>query len=355
MEIEAFLAATKQPKYRLNQFNTAFYQHYLADFEAFTNWPAALRTEAKKVVKLQTLKPLNTQISADRGTVKVLFERVSCPGELLEAVLMKHQDKRNSVCVSSMVGCPMGCVFCATGGMGFVANLSAAEIVEQVLYFSRLLKAEKQKVTNIVFMGMGEPMINLAATQEAIAILTDKNRFALGSRGITVSTCGVTSALKKFVNDGYKGRLALSLHAPNQKLREAIMPVAKTNPLKELLEVIDLYVQKTNRRVSYEYILIKDLNDQKEHAQELSILLKNRLAHVNLIPYNSVPGKSFASPSKKTIFAFALELEKMGIPYTIRITMGADIQAACGQLAAKGVPKSSQTSTTPAEKEATIQ
>jgi len=335
MQVATFLDQAGEPKYRLKQFNESFYKSYLEDFDSFTNWPTTLRAQAKVQINLHALKPIQTLVSKDHNTIKVLFERLSHTGQFLEAVLMKHEDRRNSVCVSCMVGCPMGCVFCATGTMGFVANLTADEIVEQVLFFSRLLKKENQKVTNIVFMGMGEPMINLIPTQEAIDILTDKDRFALGSRNITVSTCGVTPALKKFVNDGYKGRLALSLHAPNQSLREQIMPIAKSNPLDELMQVLDLYVQKTNRRVSYEYILIKDLNDQKEQAQELIKLLQNRLAHVNLIPYNPVSGKSYQTSEKKAVFAFASYLKEANIPHTIRVTMGADIQAACGQLATK--------------------
>lgn len=333
MTIEEFLAEKNQPKYRLIQFYRTYYQNLIENFDQITSWPKALRDQAKTKVNLSLLKLRKTQVSAKKDTIKVLFERNNHSNQFLEAVLMRHRDHRNTVCVSCMIGCPMGCVFCATGTMGFVDNLTAAEIVEQVLYFARLLKQEDQKVTNIVFMGMGEPMINLTNTQEAIAVLTDKNKFDMSISRITVSTCGVVASFKKFINDGYKGRLAISLHAPDQKLRERIMPIAKTNVLAELFQTIDLYIKKTNKRVSYEYVLIKDLNDQIEHATALAKLMQNKLAHVNLIPYNPIPGKVYQAPSRNTIFAFASILEKARVPHTIRITMGADIQAACGQLA----------------------
>ena len=333
MLIEKFLETQKQPRYRLKQFYQAYYQNLIIDFNQLSVWPKELRQQAKNQINLLLLKPIKIQVSKNQDTVKVLFSRVSVPEQKLETVLMKHQDGRNTVCVSCMVGCPMNCSFCATGQMGFISNLTADEIVEQVLYFSRFLAKEKQKVTNIVFMGMGEPIVNLSATQEAIAILTNPTKIGMSPSRITVSTCGIISPLKKFILKGYKGRLAISLHAPTQTLREQIMPVAKTNPLPELLQTIDLYTKNTNKRVSYEYILIKDVNDQIKHAQELAILLKHRLAHVNLIPYNPISNKVWQRPAKKTIFAFAQVLKQTNIPYTIRVTMGDDISAACGQLA----------------------
>lgn len=335
MTIEEFLTTREQPEYRRQQFYQAYYQNYIESFSDLTTWPVELRRAAEQSVFLEVAIPLELRVSAEKDTLKVLFERKSAPGQKLETVLMRHHSKRNTVCVSCMVGCPMNCTFCATGTMGFISNLTAEEIVAQVLYFARLLKKEKQNITNVVFMGMGEPLANLANTQAAIAVLTDKKKFGLGTGRITVSTCGITSALKKFINDGYKGRLAISLHAPNQTLREQIMPSAKSNYLDELLTAIDLYVKKTNKRVSYEYILLKGINDQLEQAEKLARLLRHRLAHVNLIPYNPVRGKEYTPPDKKQIFAFAAVLKKYGIPHTIRVTMGADIQAACGQLVTK--------------------
>ena len=333
MQIETFLEEHNQPKYRLNQFYQAYYQKLITDFDQLTVWPKSLRDQAAKQISLLSLKPIKTQVSKDQDTIKVLFSRQHAPEQLLEAVLMKHQDNRNTVCVSCMIGCPMNCAFCATGNMGFIANLNADEIVEQVLFFARELAKTQQKITNIVFMGMGEPMINLTASQESIAILTDKNKLAMSPSRITVSTCGVITPLKKFIMEGYKGRLAISLHAPNQELREKIMPVAKANPLPKLFKTIDLYTKKTNKRVSYEYILIKEVNDQIEHAQQLVLLLKYKLAHVNLIPYNPVSNQSWQRPERKAVYAFAQILKEANIAYTIRVTMGQDIAAACGQLA----------------------
>ena len=333
MMIEELLATEKQPAFRLKQFNQAYYRQLITSYDTLTNWPKNLREKAAMVAPLALLKPLKTLVSQNQDTVKVLFARANQPNHLVETVLMRHKDRRNTVCVSCMVGCPMGCVFCATGTMGFVANHSADEIVEQVLFFSRYLLPEKEKVTNIVFMGMGEPMINLDNTQKAIAILTDPGKVGMSSSRITISTCGVASALKKFVEDGYRGRLAISLHAPTQPLRETIMPVAKQSPLNELFPILDLYVKKTNKRISYEYILIKGVNDDMKQAEELATLLKNRLAHVNLIPYNPVANKTWVTPEKKRIFGFASVLKKHGVEHTIRVTMGADINAACGQLA----------------------
>lgn len=337
MTIEEFLAKQKQPQYRLQQYYQAYYQNLIIDFNQLSVWPKDLRQQAQSHIKLLPLKPIKNQVSQNQDTIKVLFSRVSVPEQKLETVLMKHQDGRNTICVSCMVGCPMNCSFCATGQMGFMANLTAEEIVEQVLFFQRELKTSKEKITNIVFMGMGEPMVNLSATQEAIDIFTAKNKLAMSPGRITVSTCGIITPLKKFIQSGYKGRLAISLHAPNQALREQIMPVAKTNPMSELLQTIDLYTKNTNKRVSYEYILIKDVNDQIKHAKELAILLKHRLAHVNLIPYNPISNKVWQRPDKKTVFAFAQVLKQTNIPYTIRVTMGDDISAACGQLASPRV------------------
>ena len=333
MQIEEFLKKTKQPNYRLKQFYQAYYQNLITDFNQLSVWPKELLNQAQQQINLLTLKPVKSLVSQNQDTIKVLFSRVNAPEQLLEAVLMKHQDNRNTVCVSCMVGCPMNCSFCATGQMGFVANLTSDEIVEQVLYFARELSKTQQKVTNIVFMGMGEPMVNLIATQEAIAILTDPDKLGMSPGRITVSTCGIIAPFKKFILDGYKGRLAISLHAANQELREEIMPVAKTNPLPKLLRTIDLYTKRTNKRVSYEYILIKEVNDQVEHAQELVKLLKYKLVHVNLIPYNHIASQKWQRPEKKAIYAFAQILKENNIAYTIRVTMGQDIAAACGQLA----------------------
>ena len=246
---------------------------------------------------------------------------------------MKHRDGRNTVCVSCMIGCPVGCSFCATGKMGFRGNLTATEIVEQVLYFARILKTSKERVSNVVFMGMGEPMLNLIEVEEAIKRLTDEQMLGLSDKRITVSTSGYVEQLKILIRHGFKGRLAISLHAPNQKLRESLMPVAKNHSLKDLFRVLDDYESVSNKRISYEYILIKGVNDRPQDAHDLVKLLTNRLAHVNLIPYNRIKGVDFKTSGADSIQKFRDILDRGGIHNTIRITMGSDVAAACGQLA----------------------
>ncbi len=329
--IEQFFEQEKLPNYRWQQFNQAIYQQLISDFDQLTTWSKDLRTKLKAAVAFSSLKFIKKLVSADGGTTKVLLEREN--GQKLEAVLMQHEDGRNSVCVSCMVGCPVGCKFCATGKMVFLGKLNAQEIVDQVLYFARLLQSGNQQITNVVFMGMGEPLLNLDNVWQAIQTLTDEKKFALGKRRVTLSTAGFVREFRQIVKLGFRGRVAISLHAPNQALREQLMPVAKTYILDELFQAMDEYVRLTNKRITYEYILIENFNDSSEHAQQLAKLLKNRLAHVNLIPYNPVAGESFARPSKNRIHHFAQILDQAGIAYSIRVTMGDDIKAACGQLA----------------------
>ena len=330
--IDDFLAKHKQPKYRLTQFNCAFYQDFISSYDELTTWPKVVRTQLVQEVPFSTLIPIKDLVSKDRGTVKVLFKRLF-DGQLLEAVLMRHRDGRNTVCVSCMIGCPMECTFCATGKMGFRGSLQAREIVDQVLYFERMLKKEDQTVTNVVFMGMGEPLINLKIVIESIRTFTDPLRMGMSMRRITVSTSGITPNLRELLKTEYKGRLALSLHAPNQTLREKIMPITSKYPLPELLEVMFEYAQRTNKRVSFEYILIDGVNDSTEQARELVKLLGTELTHVNLIPCNPVPGIPYQRSNPTAIRAFSDVLTRYGLQHTVRVTMGDDIQAACGQLA----------------------
>jgi 23S rRNA (adenine2503-C2)-methyltransferase len=330
--IDVFATTHGLPKYRITQFNTAYYQELIPSFDVLSTWSKELRDALFKEIPFSTLTMVKEQKSSDGGTVKYLFARASDKKQF-ETVLMRHTDGRNTVCVSCMIGCPVRCTFCATGTMGFLGNLTAQEIVDQVLHIARFLKTENQTVTNVVFMGMGEPLLNLEAVEKAIEILTDPSKMAMSERRITVSTSGITDQLKKLLAVGYKGRLALSLHAPNQKLREQLMPIAKKYPLNELLDVFAQYAEKTNKRVSYEYILIDGLNDTKACAEELASLMDPRLSHINLIPYNPIVGMSYKRSQLSAIHAFAAILEAHHIQHTIRVTMGDDIQAACGQLA----------------------
>jgi 23S rRNA (adenine2503-C2)-methyltransferase len=331
MIFEQFTTSQNLPKFRLTQIRTAYYKQFIRSWEDLTTWPKNLREALEKNVPFSRLIPAKIITSANGDTVKVLFRRVD--GTHTESVLMKHKDGRSTVCVSCMVGCPVGCAFCATGKMGFISNLTAEEMVDQVLYFERLLTDEAKEVTNIVFMGMGEPLLNLFEVEKAITTITDESFMGLGIRRITISTSGIIPQLKKLVDDGYKGHIALSLHAPNQKLRESIMPIAKKFPLEALMDAADYVVEKTGRRVSYEYILIDGVNDSKENAEELAHLLKNRLSHVNCIPCNEVPGLPYKKPSQERIWKFIDVLKAHRQSYTLRVTMGDDIKAACGQLA----------------------
>lgn len=357
--IEEFATKHQLPGYRVKQFDLAYYQQLIGSWEELTTWPLDLRDQLEQEVRFSSLKPVGELTSIDGRTTKVLLEREN--GTRLESVLMRFNDGRNSVCVSCMVGCPVGCTFCATGKMGFVANLSAREIVEQVMYFARLLKKMDERVTNVVFMGMGEPMLNLAEVWKAVEVMTDQQKLGLGARHITVSTSGYVPQIRQLIDLGYRGRLAVSLHAPTQELREKLMPtVAKVYPLAELMKVLDEYAKITNKRISYEYAMIENVNDNRQEAQQLIKLLKKRLAHVNLIPYNPTDGRVnskhqasnlkqiqnikfkiqnenvvYRRSSEERIRTFANVLRAGGITRTIRITMGDDIAAACGQLANK--------------------
>jgi len=335
---KSFAAKHRLPGFRMNQLKAALFDEFITSYDGLTTWPKPLRELIRKEIPFATITPLTNIVSKDKGTEKVLFERIS-DKQVFEAVLMRHKDGRNTVCVSCMIGCPVGCVFCATGKMGFISNLSAREIVDQVLYFARRLHAENQHVTNVVYMGMGEPLINLLPVMESVRTLSDPEQLGLGTRRITISTSGITPALRTLISSGYKGRLALSLHAPTQKQREQIMPVAKRFPLDELVAVLKNHAERTQLRISFEYILIDGVNDRPEDARTLARLLGKHLVHVNLIPYNPVAGQSLRRSTPRNISAFAAILAELGTPYTIRVTMGDDIKAACGQLATKNLPK----------------
>lgn len=335
MTITKFTQKYNLPKYRLMQFNKAFHQEAIVSFDDLTTWPKDLREKLKEEVEFSSLEKLDEVKSKNGKTTKVLFE--TRDKELrIESVLMRYKDNRNSVCVSCMQGCPVGCSFCATGRMGFGGNLSGIEIVDQVMYFQRKLKKEGEKVTNVTFMGMGEPMLNIVSVREAIEILTDPEKLGLSQRRITVSTVGFVPQLRRFLEGGFRGRLAISLHAPTQKLREQIMSVAKKNHLDDLFEVLDKWTSIVNKRVTYEYILIKRVNDRPKHAFALVELLEDRLAHVNLIPYNPIQGANFKTSNREDVNNFFNILDKRGISVTTRRTMGADVGAACGQLIVNG-------------------
>jgi len=328
-----FLLRHTIPSYRVNQFYQAYYKEFIASFDELSTWSKEERKVLQEEVLFSSIIPSAQQTSRTTDTEKILFSRQD--KTQFETVLMRHRDGRNTVCVSSMVGCPVGCTFCATGKMGFVGNLTTEEIVDQVLFVARKLKKEQLTVTNIVFMGMGEPLLNLEAVEAAIHVFTDPQKMGMSERRITLSTSGITDKLQELIKHGYKGRLALSLHAPNQTIRAHIMPIAKRYPLTRVLDVCRQFAKKTNKRVSFEYILIDGVNDTVACADELAHCMDPRLSHVNLIPYNAIPGVSYKTSSPAAICAFAACLEQHHIQHTVRVTMGDDIAAACGQLATK--------------------
>lgn len=319
----------REPVYRSKQIKRAVFKDLIEDWSEATVLPMELRKRLAEKCPI----PIDGKlfISKDKKTLKALITLKD--GLRVESVLMQHKDERNTVCVSSQVGCPLGCRFCATGQMGFKRNLEIFEIVEQALFWARFLKKEKKKITNIVFMGMGEPFLNYENVIGAIKILNDKEGFNLGARHFSISTVGIIEGIRKLVEEKLEVNLAISLHAPNNELRSKIMPINKNYPIEEILLAVDDYVRKTKRRVMVEYIMIRRVNDSEECATQLVSLMKRPLYFVNLIAYN--PTGTFKPSSLQRIKKFKEILEKEGIPVTERYRFGPDIKAACGQLAAK--------------------
>lgn len=323
------------PSFRSRQIWEGLYQQLWRDPEEYSTLPAELRTRLSEKFNFSPLNPVKTLYSRDGETVKTLFKLSD--GRAIEAVLMRYSS-RNTLCISTQAGCAMGCVFCATGQMGFQRNLSAGEIVAQVIYYARQLKQEGQKVTNVVVMGMGEPFHNYDATLLAIDRLNDAQGLGLGARRFTISTSGLVPMINRFAAEKRQVNLAISLHAVDDASRSAMMPINRKYPIKTLLEACRAYADSTGRRVTFEWALIRDVNDSPETARRLAALLKGLLSHVNVIPLNPTakyPGQP--TPHDRAL-AFKAELEKLGIPCTIRIRRGIDIQAGCGQLASETVP-----------------
>ncbi len=334
-----------EPKYRPKQAKEAIFKNLISGWNEATNFSAGLRNKLNKECPLDIKAEIF--VSQTKDVIKALMTLKD--GLKIESVLMMHKD-RNTVCVSSQVGCPLECVFCATGQMGFKRNLEADEIINQVLFFARYLKnipqtnysqilknmrivkQEKivQKIDNIVFMGMGEPFLNYDNVISAIKILNDKDCFGLGARHFSISTIGIIDGIKKLANEKMEINLAISLHAPNNDLRQELMPINQTYPIEEILSAVENYIKKTKRRVMFEYLMIKGINDSLEQAEQLAYSMKKPLYIVNLISYN--PTGKFESSSADVIRKFKEFLERRGIIVTQRYSFGKDIKAACGQL-----------------------
>ena len=290
--------------------------------------PLALRQKLNQELSLEIKAEVFT--SNDNKTIKALIDLKD--GLKTETVLMRYSD-RNTACLSSMVGCPLACEFCATGKMGFKRNLTIGEIIEQVLFFNRYLKEENQKVNSIVFMGMGEPFLNYDNVLGAIRILNDKDYFNIGARRISISTVGIVEGIKKLTEEKLQVNLAISLHAPNDALRSKMMPVNKKYPLVKILRAVEDYLKATRRKIMFEYIMIKDVNDSLENAKELATMLsglKPFIFMVNLISYN--PTGVFKASLPERIKDFKVVLQESKIETTQRYKFGQGIKAACGQL-----------------------
>ncbi|MEK7163034.1 MAG: 23S rRNA (adenine(2503)-C(2))-methyltransferase RlmN [Patescibacteria group bacterium] len=320
-----------KPKYRFKQSKEAVFKNLAEDWLEVINFPPSLRLELNEKCSLRINGRID-ESAKDSGVMKAII--ILRDGLKIESVLMAHERGRFTVCVSSQVGCPMKCKFCATGASGFSRNLMTEEIVEQVLFFARYLKKNGGlRITNVVYMGMGEPFLNYDNVLASIRILNDKDGLNIGARKISISTCGIVDGIEKLAKENLQINLAISLHSPDTDLRSALMPINIKYSLADVLRAVDIYIQKTSRQVMFEYILLKGVNDTLEHAQKLAKLMRRPLYFVNLIIYNPI-GREGMSPSiAKDVKKFKEILEKAGVPVSQRYSFGREIKAACGQLA----------------------
>jgi|YNPNPStandDraft_1061719.scaffolds.fasta_scaffold25009_1 23S rRNA (adenine2503-C2)-methyltransferase len=318
-----------EPRFRALQIWRWVYNTLTSDPDEMVNLPKELRQRLRQEVYVGHLQPLATTVAEDGLSEKVLF--AAADGQTLETVLMRYTN-RNTVCVSSQIGCPVGCMFCATGQRGFVRNLTTGEIAAQVLYFARKLREQNAHVTNVVFMGMGEPLLNDDAVWRAIHNLNDREGLALGARRFTISTVGVVPGIERMARESMSVGLAVSLHAPDNALRDRLVPINRRYPLEQLLPAVRRYIERTGRRVSFEYALAKGVNDSDEHAQGVVRLLRGLLCHVNLIPLNPTPGCPYESSPRERVLRFQDILVKGRIQTTVRLRRGVEIEAGCGQL-----------------------
>jgi 23S rRNA (adenine2503-C2)-methyltransferase len=362
-DLTSLIASWGEPAYRAKQIWQGLYQNYWKAPDEFTTLPKPIRQQLNQALRFEALTPTRYLESSDGQTRKMLFRLHD--GQQIEAVLMKYGDpaievsagrvvggsryipsepldqrrrietkrKRRTLCISTQVGCAMGCVFCATGQMGFHRHLSSGEIVAQVMYYARLLHEGGEHVTNVVVMGMGEPFHNYEQTLAAIDRLNDPDGYNLGARRFTISSVGLAPMIRRFSNEKRQVNLAISLHAAEDGLRSSMLPINKKYDLDQVLTACREYVEKTGRRITFEWALINKINDTPEQARILAGKLKGLLCHVNAIPLNPTTGYSGQATNPQRAATFRSELERAGIPCTIRVRRGIDIQAGCGQLA----------------------
>lgn len=326
-ELQALIKELGQPTFRAKQLYEWLYKHHATSYNTMTNLPATLREKLSQVAPYEASIIDEIQTSTD-GTRKYLIKLDD--GVLVESVGIPSEDgKRLTVCVSTQVGCPMACAFCATGQQGLTRNLEAGEIVEQVLLVQEDFN---ERVSNVVFMGQGEPFLNYENVMKALRILNDATVIGIGARSMTVSTCGVIEGIKKFTEEPEQFNLALSLHATDQELRDGLMPKVRKDTLQKLYNALLTYTEQTNRRVTLEYLMIKEVNDSQEDLEGLAEFTKGMLAYVNLIPINTVPEAVFQPSSRETLLEWEAYLRKHGTETIIRNSRGQDIDGACGQL-----------------------
>lgn len=313
-------------KFRTDQICDWIYHKKVFSFDNMTNLSKEQRKELKAKYYLTPLKILNKEVSKKDKTTKYLFELAD--GNTIESVLLFHKN-RITACVSTQVGCPLNCLFCATGKSGFIRNLETSDIISQILTIEKI---ENLRISNVVYMGMGEPLLNYEKTLKSVKMIIDPKMLGISQRHVTISTSGIVPKIYDLANKNLNIHLSVSLHAPNNWKRDKIMPINFKYPLEELIQAVNYYINKTGRRVTVEYLMIKDFNDSEKDALELAELLRGLKVNVNLIPYNSIGTPGLERSDKKRIKEFENLLKLKGIETVIREEKGSDIDAACGQL-----------------------
>ena len=329
-EIKQELIQMNEKPFRAEQIFRWLYQERVEDFTSMTNLSIELRKKLEETFKIGKLNILKKQKSKD-GTIKYLFDLLD--GNAIETVVMEYKYGK-TICVSSQVGCKMGCKFCASTGIPFIRNLSSGEIVEQILMAE---KDENRKISNVVFMGIGEPLDNYENVIKAIKQINHPKGLNIGARHISISTSGIVPKIYDLANENIQATLSISLHSSNDKIRSSLMPINQKYPIAELMKACKYYIEKTNRRISFEYALAKNENDNLQAAEDLVKLLKGMLCHVNLIPINPIENGKFVKSTNENIIKFRDYLNARGIVATIRRELGSDIDAACGQLRRKNL------------------
>lgn len=327
-ELSSKLEGMGEPRYRAKQILNWIYDKAVYDFAAMTNLPAVLRDKLQSELRISLPNVVQTQVASD-GTSKYLLELDD--SQHVECVLIPDTP-RMTACLSSQVGCAIGCAFCATGFGGFVRNLHPGEIIGQLLVVQQILG---DRITNVVMMGMGEPLANYDHVMAALHLMNDHSAMAMGARRFTISTSGVVPGIKKLAGEKLQVNLAVSLHAPNDQLRNQLVPINRTYPIARLMEACKDYIAAVGRRVTFEYVLLRDVNDLPEHAHELAQLVRGMLCHINLIPVNPVSESGFSRPSEQGTAEFARIVKGYGVEVTVRKEKGTGIDAACGQLRAR--------------------